>query len=159
MATTINDLESLILFFLNDGIKEAHAKEQYEVVEPYTDDMLSWKRPIQIQSLLIDNLVRVGTVGDGNCLLHSILFAGSPSYRAQNASTRTKLADAFRDVLKARDFELMELADVLYAEIGGDKCYGRGVYNTPRTPRKPTRSYCAVDSKTVWNEFFSSTIT
>ena len=119
MATTINDLESLILFFLNDRIKEAHAKEQYEVVQPYTDDMLSWKRPIQIQSLLIDNLVRVGTVGDGNCLLHSILFAGSPSYRAQNASTRTKLADAFRDVLKARDFELMELADVLYAEIGG----------------------------------------
>jgi hypothetical protein len=81
--------------------------------------MLSLKRPIQVQSLLINNLTRVGTVGDGNCLLHSILFSGSPTYRARNASTRTKLADAFRDILKARDFELMELADVIYAEIGG----------------------------------------
>ena len=109
----------LIIAILDAKKAVKPVKETYTVVPPGTTDMLSWKRPIEAQPLMIGDLMRIGTVGDGNCLLHSILFAGSASYRAQGAATRSTLADAFRRVLASRDSELMELADVRYSEIGG----------------------------------------
>jgi hypothetical protein len=73
----------------------------------------------EIQVLSGGELARIGTVGDGNCLLHSFLFALSPTYRAHNKAARSIIADAFRNILKAREEELRNLADVTYPEIGG----------------------------------------
>ena len=99
--------------------KTKTAKERYSLVEPLDAKMLNWTRPIEMQALLENPLFRIGTVGDGNCLLHSILFSGSATYRAQNAISRGKVADAFRELLGDRELELRELADIMYAEIGG----------------------------------------
>lgn len=120
-VNTINDLESLMIALIEESEKKfKEAAETYKLIPPGSNEMLSWKRPIEIQPLTVMDLVRVGTVGDGNCLLHSILFACSPTYRSCDARSRSALADAFRTVLCARDFELMEIADSIYdGEIGG----------------------------------------
>jgi hypothetical protein len=120
-VNTINDIDMLMIALIagsNKGFKTA--AEAYKLIPPGSNEMLGWKRPIEIQPLMLFDLLRVGTVGDGNCLLHSILFACSPTYRAQDARSRSALADAFRRVLCARDFELIEIADSIYGpEIGG----------------------------------------
>lgn len=120
-VNTINDLEMLMIALIDRSEKSFKtAAESYKLKEPGSNEMLGWKRPIEIQPLMLFDLLRVGTVGDGNCLLHSILFAGSPTYRAQDARSRSALADAFRRVLCDRDFELIEIADSIYGpEIGG----------------------------------------
>lgn len=120
-VNTINDLEMLMIALIDRSEKRFKtAAESYKLKEPGSNEMLGWKRPIEIQPLMLFDLLRVGTVGDGNCLLHSILFAGSPTYRAQDARSRSALADGFRRVLCDRDFELIEIADTIYGpEIGG----------------------------------------
>ena len=98
-------------------------KEEYEPFDPTLNDMLQWEdskhKYAQIQELPGGELSRIGTVGDGNCLLHSFLFALSPTYRAHNKAARSYIADKFREILIARADELRSLADVTYPEIGG----------------------------------------
>lgn len=81
--------------------------------------MLSWTYPPEIQPLALAPLTRVGTVGDGNCMLHSILFATSATYRAHDEDSRSIIADKFREVLVAREEELKDLADAFFPEVGG----------------------------------------
>jgi hypothetical protein len=75
------------------------------------DDML---RPGQIQAIGIgyggEHLVRIGVLGDGNCLLHSILHAISAEYRAAADSDRKQLAKAFRAELRLKVRRLIEVA-------------------------------------------------
>lgn len=98
------------------------ARQEFEPVDPILSDMLQWEdskhKYAQIQDLP-GGFARVGTVGDGNCLLHSFLFALSPTYRAYNKAARSYIADEFRNILIARADELRALADSTYFEIGG----------------------------------------
>jgi hypothetical protein len=98
-------------------------RQEFEPIEPTTNDMLQWEdsrhKYAQIQELPGGELARIGTVGDGNCLLHSFLFALSPTYRSHNKAARSYIADDFRNILIARADELRTLADVTYPEIGG----------------------------------------
>jgi len=98
------------------------ARQEFEPIEPTLNDMLQWEdskhKYAQIQDLP-GGFSRVGTVGDGNCLLHSFLFALSPTYRAYNKAARSYIADEFRNILIARADELRALADSTYFEIGG----------------------------------------
>lgn len=82
------------------------------------DDMLRWGTggdPLEIQeveldNLLSDELLRVGTVGDGSCLIHAILFATSHSYRVHSAAAKTVIADAFRTHLFHKRGQLLQFA-------------------------------------------------
>ena len=98
------------------------ARQEFEPIDPTVNDMLQWEdskhKYAQIQDLP-GGFARVGTVGDGNCLLHSFLFALSPTYRAYNKAARSYIADEFRNILIARADELRALADATYFEIGG----------------------------------------
>uniref|UniRef100_A0A6C0E567 OTU domain-containing protein n=1 Tax=viral metagenome TaxID=1070528 RepID=A0A6C0E567_9ZZZZ len=82
-----------------------------EVVEG--DDML---RPGQIQAIgpgySGEHLVRIGVLGDGNCLLHSVLHAVSAEYRAADAD-RKQMAKAFRAELRLKVRRLIEVAFVV----------------------------------------------
>jgi hypothetical protein len=91
----------------------------YKLADADSNDMLGWGAPPEIQELPIPPLLRVGTVGDGNCMLHSLLFATSPTYRSHDADSRSVIADRFREILIAREEELKDLADVFFVEIGG----------------------------------------
>jgi hypothetical protein len=123
LLRTIEDVETLILTIVSarDDLDEAPTK--YSTVRSDDDGMLHWpggrRKYAEFQSLEGYGLGRVGTVGDGNCLLHSLLFLLSPTYRAHDGDSRSEIADAFRDVLKAREAEIRDLADITYAEIGG----------------------------------------
>ena len=74
-------------------------------------DML---RPGQIQAIGIgysgEYLVRIGVLGDGNCLLHSILHAISAEYRAAADAERKQMAKAFRAELRLKVRRLIEVA-------------------------------------------------
>jgi hypothetical protein len=82
------------------------------------DDMLRWGTggdPLEIQevewdNLLSNQLLRVGTVGDGSCLIHAILFATSHTYRNHSASAKTAIADAFRTHLFQIRGQLLQFA-------------------------------------------------
>ena len=101
------------------GIINEHLKRPlYLVTDPAAMTMLSWGQPQGIQ-FLTDRIARVGTIGDGNCLLHAILFATSPSYRDCSSADRRILAKQFREYLKAHEDALRDEADTLYAEEGG----------------------------------------
>lgn len=80
--------------------------------------MLSWTQPNEAQQVAPD-MWRVGAIGDGNCMIHSILFAASPSYRQEGNKHRALIADTFRGILNTRIDELKTLANSMYAEIGG----------------------------------------
>lgn len=125
---TIGDIESLVIAIVS---RSSHTLSttltQYAAVEPTTDDMLAWEgynsgykrfKYSEIQDIPF-GLARVGTVGDGNCMLHAILFSLSPTYRAHNMKARSYIAVKFREVLKARMEELRDIADIIYAVIGG----------------------------------------
>lgn len=86
----------------------------------YEDSRSRQKHP-QLQRLPNYNgsFSRVGTVGDGNCLLHAILFSLSPTYRRFNKAARSYIADQFREFLIDQIESLRALADVTYFEIGG----------------------------------------
>lgn len=123
LLRTIEDVETLIVTIVSgrDDLDEAPTK--YSTVRSDDDGMLNWpggrRKYAEFQSLEGYGLGRVGTVGDGNCLLHSLLFLLSPTYRAHDGDSRSEIADAFREVLKAREDELRDMADIAYVEIGG----------------------------------------
>jgi hypothetical protein len=116
----IADLETLVVSIIT-GIKGKLGIERhnYRVADPTSNDMLEWSSPVEIQVLPTSPFMRVGTVGDGNCMLHSILFAASPTYRTHTKAARSKIADVFRNTLVARIEDLRDIADIFYAEAGG----------------------------------------
>jgi len=113
------DIESAVIEIVKRTASLKHVIAAYKYADPASNDMLAATKPIEIQVLPLKPLMRVGTVGDGNCLLHAILFSSSPTYRAHNKISRTKISDAFRNILVAREEELLDLADTFYAEAGG----------------------------------------
>lgn len=93
----------------------------YAPISDTSTKMLDWpdcRSHGQMQRLSY-GLARVGTIGDGNCLLHSFLFTLSPVYRVQAAEVRAALADAFRAYLRTRMDRLAAIADAYYADSGG----------------------------------------
>jgi hypothetical protein len=123
MRVGIADVETLVNVIVQSlpGLKLGVS--EYRQVSPDDSGMLRWatgsRKYADFQELSLYDLGRLGTVGDGNCLLHSLLTLMSPSYRAHNGTSRSKIADAFRDVLKAREAQLRNLANTVFAEIGG----------------------------------------
>jgi hypothetical protein len=94
-------------------------KSHYKLDMTSTAGVLPWTPSAEFQPLGDISMARMGTVGDGNCLLHSILFLLSPTYRAYNATARSYIAREFRDRLVIREAGLREAADAMFAEIGG----------------------------------------
>lgn len=90
----------------------------YALVTEPTDDMLSWEPTPAIQPLPFAGLWRVGILGDGNCLIHTMLFAASPTYRAHTKAARKTIAIAVRATIAERLDDLRDLADAFYPEIG-----------------------------------------
>jgi hypothetical protein len=112
----INDLETLALAILA-GYKPHSTKDpEYRITT--STAMLNWNRPVEAQQVA-PNMWRIGAIGDGNCMVHSILFAASPSYRQEGNKHRVLIADKFREILNARVDELKDIADAMYAEMGG----------------------------------------
>lgn len=117
--TSINNLESLVVAIIEQTNKRMRESEPiYHVKSDADNEMLSWAPNTEIQQIPL-GLWRIGAIGDGNCMLHSILTALSPTYRRQNKTNRQLIADAWREVLMERVEELKDLADILYFNIGG----------------------------------------
>jgi hypothetical protein len=121
----MENIEEKILYFIGEliGEEEEDLVDAAHPNEFRTADsdsgMLSWHPTPEIQSLREDGLYRLGTVGDGNCMIHSILTAFSESYRSFDTNSRSLLADKFREYLQEEIDELKYTADILYPEIGG----------------------------------------
>jgi hypothetical protein len=116
---TINDLDLLVSALIeNKGAAVRESTPIYHVKTDKDNDMLSWMPKTEIQDLSM-GLWRVGAIGDGNCMLHSLLTAMSPRYRRQNKTNRQYIADKLKTVLAARVEELMGIADMVYFNIGG----------------------------------------
>ena len=84
--------------------------------------MMKWVDPYEIQALAIGaghRFQRIGAIGDGNCLLHSFLFATSPTYRSHDNSMREYIAVEFRAQVAANEDELNTLATDYYGEERG----------------------------------------
>jgi hypothetical protein len=84
--------------------------------------MMKWVDPYEIQALAIGaghRFQRIGAIGDGNCLLHSFLFATSPTYRSHDDSMRKYIAVEFRAHVAANEDELNTLATDYYGEERG----------------------------------------
>lgn len=97
-------------------------RPEYKVVpQEKADVMLSWKEPLEIQQMRIAGLKRVAAIGDGNCLLHSMLYATSPTYRSHENTVREYLAAAFRTELITRIDALRDLAMTYYPEYAGEE--------------------------------------
>ena len=127
MATPLKDIPDLEVLVQQIVARSDHALEQaetsYTMVDPGDNRMLGWARSTrkyaQLQDLDYD-LARVGTVGDGNCMLHAILFCMSPTYRSYNRKARTYIVDVFRKkVLMRRIDEISDITDLIYTEEGG----------------------------------------
>ncbi len=125
---SIADMESLVIAIISTAKQQLYiTPTSYESFEKNTDDMLLWeghnnkRKHTQLQELPNPpiGLARVGTAGDGNCMLHAILFSLSPTYRAHDMVSRKYISIKFREVLKARMEELKEIANEIYAVIGG----------------------------------------
>jgi hypothetical protein len=112
----INNLETLVLSILAGYQPHPTKDPDYRVTT--TTGMLSWRQPIEAQQVT-PHLWRLGAIGDGNCMVHSMLFAASSSYRQEGNKHRALIADKFREVLNARVDELKAIADVMYAALGG----------------------------------------
>jgi hypothetical protein len=116
----INDLEALVAAIVDMHPELEESRHRYRLAKKGTrDGMLSWRNPPELQVLKTRPFVRVGIVGDGNCMLHTILFAMSPTYRKLRYKSQSVIADDFREVLELRMDELEALANVMYVEIGG----------------------------------------
>lgn len=91
----------------------------YRVLDPDAGaEMLDWAPKTQIQHIG-HGYARIGAIGDGNCLVHSLFTALSPTYRSYGLKVRQAIADRFRNVLSLRIEELRDLADMFYPDIGG----------------------------------------
>jgi len=110
------DLETVVLSILADY--EPHKTKDPEYRVTTSTRMLGWRQPNEAQQVAPD-LWRIGAIGDGNCMVHSLLFAASPSYRQEGNKHRALIADKFREILNGRIDELKAIADVMYAEMGG----------------------------------------
>jgi hypothetical protein len=110
------DLETVVLSILAGY--EVHKTKDPEYKVTTSKAMLKWKQPVEVQQVTPD-MWRVGAIGDGNCMVHSLLFAASPSYRQEGNKHRAIIADKFREILNTRIDELKDIADVMYAEMGG----------------------------------------
>ena len=116
---TINDLETLVSVIIEQSNKRMReANPVYHVKTDADNEMLSWAPHTEIQQIPL-GFWRIGTIGDGNCMLHSLLTAASPSYRRQNKTNRQLIADTWRTVLSARVGELKDMADIFYFDVGG----------------------------------------
>jgi len=92
----------------------------YKVVSKEKKDiMLKWKEPFVIQGLPLHIFKREAAIGDGNCMLHSFLFAISAIYRSHDNEMRGYIANEWRKQLIAKTEELNEDADIFYADSGG----------------------------------------
>jgi len=92
----------------------------YKVVSKDKKDiMLKWNDPFEIQGLPLHHFKRVAAIGDGNCMLHSFLFATSAIYRSHDNEKRGYIANEWRKQLMAKTEELNEDADIFYADSGG----------------------------------------
>jgi hypothetical protein len=92
----------------------------YKVVSKEKKDiMLKWDKAFEIQGLPIHNFKRVAAIGDGNCMLHSFLFATSAIYRSHNNEKRGYIANEWRKQLMEKTEELNKDADIFYADSGG----------------------------------------
>jgi hypothetical protein len=116
------DPETTVLQIIADGQDAGRSfREKRPLFTPVPAaagaDMLDPRAPVQIQRIG-HGLSRMGIVGDGNCMIHSILFATSPSYRSRTAPAQSYIADRFREIVNTRDAELRDLADVFFPEIG-----------------------------------------
>jgi hypothetical protein len=117
------DLESIVSGIVATATRKMiKARQEFEPIDPTSNDMLQWEdykhKFAEIQQLE-GGFARVGTVGDGNCLLHSLLFATSPTYREYNKAARSYIADHVRNVVVARADEIRDMADVAFVKIGG----------------------------------------
>lgn len=119
------------------GLINQHLKRTvYSVMDPSSVSMLSWNVPQGIQ-FLTGRVARVGTIGDGNCLLHAILFATSPAYRTCSQADRGILASQFREYLKAHEDDLRDEADALYTEEGGSEIFDHSFITLHDTASPP----------------------
>jgi len=122
MAHNTN-LEALVRIIVTEAIDLRlglrTTKQAYRAVPHKTNHMLSWSNPVEIQTLSIPPFARVGAIGDGNCLLHSILFCLSSTYRRLNSPSRSFVADMWRNILNIRIDDLKEEANIVYFDIGG----------------------------------------
>jgi hypothetical protein len=120
---SINNLETLVRLFVRvaavSGIHVGTARQSYRALPYTTSGMLNWRNPVELQTLPLPPFARVGAIGDGNCMLHSILFCLSPTYRTLDYDGRQFIADVWRQALIARMDDLKDQADFVYAEIGG----------------------------------------
>lgn len=115
----INDLEALVIAIIAEsGKRMREARPVYYVKSDADNEMLGWAPHTEIQQIPL-GFWRIGAIGDGNCLLHSLLIALSPTYRRQNKTNRQLIADRWREILVARVDELKDLADIFFFEIGG----------------------------------------
>jgi hypothetical protein len=120
----MENIEEKILYFIGEltgegeGLVDAKHPNKFRTADS-DSGMLSWHPTPEIQGLREDGLYRLGTVGDGNCMIHSILTAFSESYRSFDTDSRSLLADKFREYLQEEIDELKDTADILYPEIGG----------------------------------------
>lgn len=80
--------------------------------------MLKWDKTFEIQGLPLEHFKRVAAIGDGNCMLHSFLFATSAIYRSHDNEMRGYLANEWRKQLIAKTEELNYEADIFYADSG-----------------------------------------
>jgi hypothetical protein len=117
------DLEAIVTTIVATATRKMLlARQEFEPVDPTTNDMLEWESSqhkfAQIQELA-GGYARIGTVGDGNCLLHSMLFATSPTYRTHNKAARSYIADRVRELVVARAEEVRDMADIAFANAGG----------------------------------------
>ena len=110
------DLETVVLSILADYKVHKTKDPEYRVTT--STRMLGWTKNDEAQQVAPD-MWRIGIIGDGNCLVHSLLFAASPSYRQEGNKHRALIADNFRGILNTRIDELKAIADVMYAEMGG----------------------------------------
>jgi len=110
------DIESSVLRILSGYKSHPQKTPEYSITD--SDTMLGWKSPTEIQRLP-GSMWRVGAIGDGNCMIHSILFAASPSYQLENNTYRAHIAKQIRHELNSRITELKAIADILYSDIGG----------------------------------------
>lgn len=60
-----------------------------------------------------ENFVRIGAIGDGSCMFHSILQAFNKTYINSNNTEKIKITRQLRN----------DLSDILDKEINGEVCY------------------------------------
>jgi hypothetical protein len=101
------------------GIINGFLKNYKVISKDKKDIMLKWEEPFEIQGLPLHNFKRVAAIGDGNCMLHSFLFATSAIYRSHDNKKRGDIANEWRKQLIDKTEELNEDADIFYAESGG----------------------------------------